>query len=79
MCQKVTQLLSLTVVMVVSLHNSTVTHAPAMSPLSWDDIMTGILSIDEMVLHPQVSHAHEIVEADAGAGDEAYMSLVYAA
>ena len=73
MLQEVAELLALTVVTVVtvgSLGYSAVFHVSALSPCSGDVIVVGIISVHQAVLHSGVSHAHEIVEADAGSGDE---------
>lgn len=70
MPQEVAELLALTVVTVGSLGYSTVFHVSATSPCSGDGIVVGIISVQQAVLHCGISHAHDIVEADAGSGDE---------
>ena len=71
MFQEITQLLALTVVMVGSLHNYTVRHV-ATSPLSWDEVVVGIIPVDESILHPGISHVHQIVQAYMGGSEHVY-------
>lgn len=72
MFEEIAQLLSLTIVTVVSLHYFAVTHVTTTSPLPGYDVPVHILSVDELILHLRVSETHQVVQDDAGSCDESY-------
>ena len=61
MFQDVPELLSVTVVTVGSLNYHTVTYVASLPPLSWDEIVVGILNIYKSVLPRWISDAHQIM------------------